>query len=133
MSISPSPVGFSPRYDMQSLMPAIDVTSGTDQLARPGKRTLMIDALDQKLVDALESISSFNEVVWAGVKLTTLCFQAHGTPNTKFLVLAFNGLGSETELRPGMVLRIPTKPGLDEVMKRAYAVKTNGIGSTVMI
>lgn len=133
MSITPSPAGFSPRYDMQSLMPVIDVTSGPDQLIRPGSRTLVIDPLDQRLVDALESISSYVPRTWTGGKLTTMCYEVHGTPNTKFFVLAYNGLGSETELRPGMVLKFPDKTALDAALSRAYTSASNGVGSTAII
>lgn len=133
MNLSPTPVGYAPRYEPESLLQVVDVTSGIDTLVRPGKKSQILDALDQRLVDALDAIETYRQIAWTGGKLTTVCFAEHGTPNTKFLVLAYNGLCSELDLRPGMVLKIPTKGALDAALTAAYANTANGIGATVVI
>lgn len=133
MNLSPTPVGYAMRYEPESLLQEVDVTSGIDVLVRPGYKSKMRDALDQRLVDALDSIETYRQVGWTGGKLTTLCFAEHGTPSTKFLVLAYNGLCSELDLRPGMVLKVPTKAALDAALVAAYAKTANGSGASVVI
>lgn len=132
---TPTPVGYAPRYDLSSILPTIDVTVGVDLLVRPTQRTVMIDALDQRIIDALDGVTAFVPVTWTGGKLSTLCYENHGTPDTKTLVLAYNGLSSSNELRPGMTLRVPTKAALDAALASAYAkvVPNGGIGSKVRI
>jgi hypothetical protein len=98
---------------MSTIMGKINVTSSIDRLAMPTQQTWLLDVLDQRFLDLIESVKSWRPYLWRGEKLTTLCYQAYGVQNFGFIVLAFNGLSSPMQLRHGMVLRMPSKTDID--------------------
>lgn len=131
--ITPLPPVYDPRYDFTTIVAPIDVTTGVDSLVRPGERSWMVDALDQRFVDLLESIKFWTFVLWKGQKITSLCYQVHGVQNTWMIVLAFNGLTSPMQLRHGMVLRFPTKQSIDDFLASLQPKLGSGSGKRVTI
>lgn len=131
--VSPVPPFYDSNYDLASLVGTVDGTTDIDRLIRPGAKTWILDALDQRFVDLLENIRFWNPIQWKGEKFTTFCYRVHGVQNTWMIVLAFNGLTSPLQLRPGMILRVPTKASIDESLKALQPKRSTGTGSRVTI
>lgn len=130
---TPLPPVYDARYDLASIVSVVDATTGIDALVRPGEKTWLIDSLDQRFVDLLENIKFWVPVTWRGGKLTTFCHAIHGVQNTWLIVLAFNGLAHAMQLRPGMVLRVPTRQAIDDSLKAMQPKRKDGAGSIVVI
>jgi hypothetical protein len=98
---------YNATFNLRTLMQVVDGTTGEDELYRPGSKVLLVDFLDQNFQEILNRITSWDDYVWTGEKIQTACYRYYGTTNAWFLVLAFNGLSTPMELRPGMLLRMP--------------------------
>ena len=125
------PSTYTPGLDMSGIFPAVDVTTGPDILARPGKRTLTIDWLDEGFQSILNGIRFWSTEVWRGQKFTTMCYTNQGTTSLWMLNLAFNGLDHPLQLQNGMVLRFPAVSEVIRVMSLRTA--NNGVGTRVSI
>jgi hypothetical protein len=131
MAYNYTPSTYAPIFDMSSLFPAVDVTTGVDVLARPGQRTLVPDFLNQGWLNILNQIRQWTTVTYSGQKFTTLCYTQQGTTSAWQISLAFNGLSHPCQAQPGMQLRFPLITEIIRVLANNQA--TSGIGQTISI
>ena len=111
-----APSFYDRRFEMGGLMSQVDVTTESDALVRPGQHTILLDFLDQKWVDLLDSIQFWVPVTYTGQKITTICYNVQNITSAWLITLAFNGLAHPMQLQPGMVLRVPTLQELNRVL-----------------
>ncbi len=122
---------WSQQFAMEGLMPAVDVTTGTDLLVRPGQRTLIIDWLDQRYQNMLNQIRFWTTDTYVGQKFTTMCYLHQGTTSLWEFDLAFNGLSAPWQLEAGMQIRFPALSEVQRVL--ALQTATNRVGRTVTL
>ena len=101
------PATYNTNFDMSSIFPVVDETTGPDVLSNPGKHVNNLDFLDQGFQNILNNIRIWDIITWTGQKWTTLCYQYQGTTSTWLINLAFNGLSHPMQLQAGMRIRIP--------------------------
>lgn len=126
------PYGYDRRFDLQAILPVVDITTGPDVLARPGQRTLVLDFLSQVWVDLLDSIQYWETITWSGQKITTLLYGMQGVTSAWLITIAFNGLAHPMQLQPGMQLRIPSRSELERVIVAAHAAQSD-VGKIVTL
>lgn len=90
------------------------------------------DPLSPEIHEFIDSLYEFSIYEWGGEQITTVCQKYHGTTTTIWIVLMVNGLLSRTELRRGMVLRIPTMNCIREILRRMNLANILN-GTTVII
>ena len=119
--VPPTPPYYEIMYELSSIVATVDITTPIDTLVRPGGSNWMVDVLDQRFVDLLESVTAWHTVMWTGGKMTTFSYLQYGVQNMWFIILTFNGLSSPLQLRPGMWLRVPAKVQIDAYLKTLAA------------
>lgn len=77
-----------------------------------------LDPLSPEIHEFISDLSVFADYTYIGEQLTTVCNRYHGCTTTVWIVLMVNGLMSRTDLRVGMVLKIPTYDNLIYVINR---------------
>ncbi len=130
---TPLPPGYDPTYELSSIVATVDATTPMDELIRPGTTNWLVDALDQRFLDLLQSLTSWTPVVWRGGKITTFCYTHYGVQNMWLILLAYNGLSSPMQLRPGMFLRLPQKTAIDAYLKTLVPPAGVQIGTVITI
>jgi len=120
------PSTYNPALDMSGLFPVVDITTGPDLLARPGKRTISMDFLNQSFQELLNNIRFWDNDVYNGQKWTTMCYLHQGTTSLWLFNLAFNGLDSPRQLQPGMVVRFPAMSEISRVIAQINAKQSVG-------
>lgn len=94
-----------------------------------------LDPLSPEIHEFISALSQFRNYSYAGEQLTTICNQAHGTTTTVWIVLMVNGLLSRTDLRIGMILKIPTIDNIRQVMNSRNIqrlTKVQAFGSQIL-
>ena len=104
---------YNPSLNCVVTMGVVDGTTDADRLARPGTTVAVVDALSERYQGFLTDLMPYCvDYTWTGEKITTLAYRLCGTESAWLAILALNGLGTPMELRPGMVLRVPTASAL---------------------
>lgn len=99
------------------------------------EQVIELDPFTPYIHEFISRLTVFTSVTYMGEQLTTLCHRYHGTTTTRWIVLMVNGLMSQTELRNGMNLQVPTVENMQEVtnqLLREKIANVQSFGSTIL-
>lgn len=99
-STNANPIYFRATFMTQVTYDIIDQNGDLDSFTE-------LDPFSEQLMDLVDSLTRFTIIRWTGQQLTTLVYNAYGNTTLIWLVLMCNGMVSRTELRNGMMLRLP--------------------------